>query len=128
MTVEEMIRKNEEFKKKGLLLSEEDLFNRLMLRDTMITEVSNIKWKYLEDKIELDKDKAKRILELKTITDDKGKGLTEKAIEGNIKIEFADRELELITQKTISDLLQEKAESIIEYVNIVKLQKKSNQY
>jgi hypothetical protein len=38
MTIETMLNINEEFKKKGLLLSSEDLFDRLRLRDDMKTE------------------------------------------------------------------------------------------
>jgi hypothetical protein len=38
MTIETMMACNEEFKKKGLLLSKEDLFDRLRLRDDMKTE------------------------------------------------------------------------------------------
>lgn len=126
MTIETMMACNEDFKKKGLLLSEEDLFDRLRLRDDMITESQNLKCKYIEGKLTADKDKAKRTLELKSITDDKGKGLTEKAIEGNIKQEFFDKDLELLTIKATADLLQDKADSIIEYINVVKLNKKQS--
>jgi hypothetical protein len=38
MTIETMLNINEEFKKKGLLLSSEDLFDWLRLRDDMKTE------------------------------------------------------------------------------------------
>ena len=38
MTTEQLLAINEEFKKKGLLLSSEDLFDRLRLRDDMKTE------------------------------------------------------------------------------------------
>jgi hypothetical protein len=43
MTIETMLNINEEFKKKGLLLSKEDLFEWLCLRDDMITEANKIK-------------------------------------------------------------------------------------
>jgi hypothetical protein len=43
MNIETMMACNEEFKKKGLLLSKEDLFEWLCLRDDMITEANKIK-------------------------------------------------------------------------------------
>lgn len=125
MNIETMMACNEEFKQKGLLLSKEDLFEWLCLRDDMITEANKIKQEVTIWKLELDKDKAKRVLELKSVVDEKWKWLTEKAIEGNIRIEFQERELELITKKTVGELLRERAESILEFVNIVKIELKS---
>lgn len=124
MTIETMLKCHEEFKEKKLSISEEDMLDRLNLREDMLTESSNIKSKVIEGKIEMDKEKAKRILELKNVTDDKGKGLTEKAIDGNIKQEFADKELEIATQKAVAELLVDKADSIIEYINVIKIHKK----
>jgi hypothetical protein len=72
----------------------------------------------------LDKDKAKRILELKAFKDENWKWLTEKTIEGNLKVDFFDRELEIVSQKATADLLQSKADTIIEYINVIKLNKK----
>lgn len=71
MTIEMMMACNEEFKNKGLLLSEGDMFDRLRLRDDMITECQNLRSKFIEQKFQLEKEKAKRVLELKTITDEK---------------------------------------------------------
>lgn len=124
MTIETMLKCHEDFKEKKLSISEEDMLDRLNLREDMLTESSNIKSKVIEGKIEMDKEKAKRVLELKNVTDDKGKGLTEKAIDGNIKQEFADKELELATQKAVAELLVDKADSIIEYINVIKIHKK----
>lgn len=70
MTIQEMLDKNEEFKKKGLQLNEDDLFNWLTLQDDMITESSNLKGKYLENKLQIDKDKAVRSMELKAEKDE----------------------------------------------------------
>ena len=76
-----MLKINEEFKQKGLLLSSEDLFDRLRLRDDMKTESWKIRQEYIIEKLEMDKEKAKRVIELKTVTDERWKGLTEKSIE-----------------------------------------------
>jgi hypothetical protein len=47
MTIDQLLAINEEFKKKGLLLSEEDLLDRLRLRDDMNTTSSDIKQEVL---------------------------------------------------------------------------------
>ena len=124
MTIEQMLKIHEDFKSKGLSISEEDMLDRLNLREDMITEASNLKTKNIEEKMTLDKDKAKRILELKAFKDENWKWLTEKTIEGNLKVDFFDRELEIVSQKATADLLQSKAETIIEYINVIKLNKK----
>lgn len=124
MTIEQMFKIHEDFKSKGLSISEEDMLDRLNLREDMITEASNLKAKNIEEKMTLDKDKAKRILELKAFKDENWKWLTEKTIEGNLKVDFFDRELEIVSQKATADLLQSKAETIIEYINVIKLNKK----
>jgi len=126
MTIETMMACNEEFKKKGLLLSKEDLFDRLRLRDDMKTESWKIRQEYILEKLEMDKKKAMRTIELKAVTDDKWKGLTEKAIDGNIKQEFYDEEISLNAKKATYELLYERAESIIDFINVVKLNLKSD--
>lgn len=126
MTIETMLNINEEFKKKGLLLSSEDLFDRLRLRDDMKTESGKIRQEYILEKLEMDKKKAMRTIELKAVTDDKWKGLTEKAIDGNIKQEFYDEEISLNAKKATYELLYERAESIIDFINVVKLNLKSD--
>lgn len=125
MTIETMLNINEEFKKKGLLLSSEDLFDRLRLRDDMKTESGKIRQEYILEKLEMDKEKAKRVIELKTVTDERWKGLTEKSIEWNIRQEFFDQEISLNAKKATYELLYERAESIIDFINVVKLNLKS---
>lgn len=124
-TINNLLEKNEEFKKKGLLLSSEDLFDRLRLRDDMKTESGKIRQEYILEKLEMDKEKAKRVIELKTVTDERWKGLTEKSIEWNIRQEFFDQEISLNAKKATYELLYERAESIIDFINVVKLNLKS---
>ena len=126
MTIETMLNINEEFKKKGLLLSSEDLFDWLRLRDDMKTESGKIRQEYILEKLEMDKKKAMRTIELKAVKDDSWKGLTEKAIDGNIKQEFYDEEISLNAKKATYELLYERAESIIDFINVVKLNLKSD--
>lgn len=125
MTIEEMLKTNESFKTKGLLLSPDDLFDWLRLRDDMVTESWKLRQEYILDKMEMDKKKACRTIELKSIVDDKGKWLTEKAIEGNIRQEFYEEEIKLAVKKAQYELLYERASSIIDFINIVKLNIKS---
>jgi len=126
MTIEEMLKTNEQFKTKGLLLSPDDLFDRLRLRDDMITESWRLRQEFVLEKMEMDKKKACRIIELKTVVDDKWKGLTEKVIEWNIKQEFYDDELKLAVKKAQYELLYERATAIIDFINVVKLSLKSD--
>ena len=125
MNIETMMACNEEFKAKGLLLSPDDLFDWLRLRDDMVTESWKLRQEYILDKMEIDKKQACRTIELKSIVDDKGKWLTEKAIDWNLRQEFYEDELKLAVKKAQYELLYERANSIIDFINIVKLNIKS---
>lgn len=124
MTIEQMMKINEEFKTKGLLLNEEDLLDWLRLKDDMITRSSEIKQEVIIWKLELDKNKATRVLELKSVQDEKWKSLTEKSIDWILKQEFFDKDIELATKKATADLLKDRADSIIEFINVIKMNKK----
>lgn len=122
--ITEMLEKNESFKKKWLQLNEEDLFNWLMLQDEMILESSNLKWKYLENKLQIDKDKALRSMELKSEKDENWKAMTDKQIEAWLKNEFFDKDLEQTVLKATYELLFQRSQTITEYINIVKMNTK----
>ena len=92
----------------------------------MKTESWKIRQEYIIEKLEMDKEKAKRVIELKTVTDERWKWLTEKSIEWNIRQEFFDQEIALNTKKAMYELLYERAESIIDFVNVVKLSLKND--
>ena len=124
--LQKLLDRHEVFKLKGLQLSNEDLFNWVALQDDMITEASNLKTKYLEDKQELEKDKSLRTIELKQDKDEDWKKFTEKRIEAVIKQEFSQRDLDLAVAINVYNLLLKKAELITEYINVVKLNNKAN--
>lgn len=124
--LQKLLDRHEVFKLKGLQLSNEDLFNRVALQDDMITEASNLKTKYLEDKQELEKDKSLRTIELKQEKDEDWKKLTEKRIEAVIKQEFSQRDLDQAVAINVYNLLLKKAELITEYINVVKLNNKAS--
>lgn len=127
VNVQEYIDRNEAFKLKGLMLSNDDLFNRLCLQDEIITAVSNMKAEYIEKKLKLDKDKALRGMELKLEKDGNGKTVnTDSFIEKKIKNEFYIQDLDLATLKNSYELLYGKAQTITDLVNVVKLNKKAD--
>lgn len=124
--IQEYLDQHEAFKKKWLQLIDEDLFNWLWLQDIMITEASNMKSLYYEQKLEIDRDKALRTLELKAEKDENWKAYTEKWIEAIIKKEFFEKDLDQNVLKATYELLMQKASTIVEFINIVKMNKKSN--
>jgi len=124
--IQALLDKHETFKLKWLQLTDDDLFNRIALQDTMISEVSNMKSEYLEEKLKIDKDKAIRTLEMKAEVDDKWKAPTDKWIEAVLKQEFFQRDLDQNVLKTSYELLAQKLQTITDFVNIVKMNKKWN--
>ena len=124
--IQELLDKHEAFKLKWLQLSDEDLFQWIWLQDRMITEVSNMKSEYLEKKLKLDKDKSIKTLEMKADVDEKWKAPTDKRIDAVLKQEFFQEDLDQSVLKTTYELLQQKAGTITEFVNIVKMNKKAN--
>lgn len=125
--IQDLIDRHETFKVKGLMLSNDDLFNRLSLQDEMVTVVSNLKAEYLEKKLKLDKDKALRGMELKLEKDENGKTVnTDKFIEQLLKKEYYEQDLELLVLKNSYELLYGKAQTITDLVNVVKLNKKAD--
>lgn len=119
--IQKLLDKNEEYKKKWLQLTEDDLFNRLVLQDEMITESSKLKSKYLEEKLLSDKEKALRSIELKATKDESWKGITEKVVDSIIRKEFYEKDLDQLATKATYELLYQRAQTITEYINIVKM-------
>jgi hypothetical protein len=76
--------------------------------------------------LKIDKDKAIRTLEMKAEVDDKWKAPTDKWIEAVLKQEFFQRDLDQNVLKTSYELLAQKLQTITDFVNIVKMNKKWN--
>ena len=124
--IEQLMARHEAFKLKGMLLSNDDLFNWIILQDEMITLSSNLKAEYLETKLRNDVDKGKRMLELKTMLDDKWKKIhTESTADWVLRQEFLEKDTQQQTLKTMYELLFQKAQLITEYINIIKLNNKA---
>lgn len=122
MNVKEIIDKYESFKKKWLKLNEQDMFDRLELQDLIEDKVIELKSRYLEEKLIFDRDYWLRLLELKDQKDaDWKKRYTDSTAKAYCDNEFYEAELELITSKATYEMLQNKANNIIEYINVIKL-------
>ena len=124
--VADLLKRHEDFKAKGLQLTDEDLFNRLSLMDEIILVCSNMKAEYLENKLALDKDKALKTIELKMEKNADGKANTDKMIEAYIKNEYYEQDLKQTTLKNTYELLYQRAGVINDLVNVVKLHKKAD--
>lgn len=122
MSIQEILEKYESFKKKWLKLNEQDMFERLELQDVLQDKIIEIKSKYMEDKIIFDRDYWLRLIELKDEKDEKWKKIyTDVIAKSKADVEFFDREVALITAKATYEMLINKANNIVEYINVVKL-------
>lgn len=125
MTIDELFEQNEQFKQKWLQLSDDDLFTWLQLQDEMITQSSNMKAEYYEKKLRLDVEKAKRMIELKSMLDDNWKKIyTDSTADWEVRKQFLNDDIRLNEMKKTYELLYQKAWTITEYINIVKMNKK----
>lgn len=123
----DLLARHEEFKKKGLQLTVDDLYNWICLQDEIIGVVSQMKAEYSEKKLEQDKEKAVRWIELKAEKDENGKTVnTDKMIEQLLKIEFSTQDLDQLVLKNTYELLQQRGNVITDLVNIVKLNMKTD--
>lgn len=127
MKIQEIIDKYEAFKEKGLKINEEDMFERLKLQDTIQDQVIEFKSEYLEEKLVFDRDYWLKLIELKELKDkDWKKVYTDTTAKAFVDNEFFQRELELITKKATYEMLTNKANSITEYVNVIKIAMKKD--
>jgi len=127
MKIQEIIDKYEAFKEKGLKINEEDMFERLKLQDTIQDQVIEFKSEYLEEKLVFDRDYWLKLIELKEMKDKYWKKVyTDTTAKAFVDNEFFQRELELITKKATYEMLTNKANSITEYVNVIKIAMKKD--
>lgn len=127
MNIQEIIDKYESFKKKWLKLNEQDMFDWLELQDVIEDKVIEIKSKYLEDKLVFDRDYWLRLIELKDKKDaDWKKIFTDTTAKAFCDNEFFERELALITAKATYENLMNKANNVVEYINVIKLSMKKD--
>lgn len=124
--INNMIQRHENFKQKGLMLTNDDLFDWMCLQDEMITISSNLKSEYAENKIRMDAEKWQRMIELKLELDENWKKMyTDSTANSKIDNEYMDEDIEQATRKVQYELLYSKAQTITEFINIVKLNNKA---
>ena len=98
----------------------------MCLQDEMITVSSNLKSEYAEKKIRMDAAKWQRMIELKLELDDNWKkAYTDVTATSKIDNEYMDEDIEQATRKVQYELLYGKAQTITEFINIVKLNNKA---
>ena len=125
--IDSLLQRHEVLKLKGLQLGEQDLFDRISLREEMADCITELKSQYQEQKQANEVEKGKRMIELKAELDENWKKkYTESTAEAVIRQEFYQQDLDLSVLKTKIELLQNRTTVIGEYVNIVKMHLKKD--
>lgn len=125
--IQSLIDRHEVLKIKGLQLGEQDLFDRVALREEMADCITELRSQYQEQKQQNEVEKGKRMIELKAELDDNSKKkYTESTAEAVIRQEFMQKDMVLSVLKTQTELLQNKTWVINEYINIVKMHLKKD--
>ena len=120
--VDELISKHEKFKAKWLQLTDQDMFDRVALRESMKDKITELKSVYYEEKQQNDVKKGARMVELKAMLNEAWKKIhTDSTVDALIKQEFQQRDNEISIHKLQAELLQNKADCVLEYINIVKI-------
>lgn len=108
------------------MLTNDDLFDRMCLQDEMITLSSQLKAEYAEKKIIMDVEKWQRLIELKLELDENWKKMyTDVTANWKVDSEYQDEDIEQAARKLQYELLYNKAMTIPEFINIVKLNNKA---
>ena len=120
--VDELISKHEKFKAKWLKLTDQDMFDRVALWENMKDKITELKSTYYEEKQQNDVKKGARMVELKAMLNEQWKKVhTDSTADALIKQEFQQRDNEISIHKLQAELLQNKADCVLEYINIVKI-------
>lgn len=122
MEIQTLLDRHETFKAKWLMLSEDDLFNWVVLWEDMLDKRTEARSTYQEEKQQLEIEKGIRRIVLKGLTDENGKKLnTEGSMDAIIIQEFAEKDQSLLATKLITERLENKTTVISEYINIAKM-------
>ena len=120
--IDSLLQRHEVLKLKWLQLGEQDLFDRVALREEMADSITELRSQYQEQKQQNEVEKGKRMIELKAELDENSKKkYTESTADAVIRQEFYQQDLDLSVLKTKIELLQNRTTVISEYVNIVKM-------
>lgn len=120
--VQKLLDFHEMMKSKWLLITEEDMYKRIQCLEKMKDIQAEIRSEIQEAKILYDIEVWKILLELKLLTNDFWKKVhTDSTASAIAKERTKKKLLDMNLLKLQSDLLQSKIDTIVEYINIVKL-------
>lgn len=120
--VQKLLNFHEMMKSKWLLITEEDMYKRIQCLEKMKDIQAEIRSEIQETKILYDIEVWKILLELKLLTNDFWKKVhTDSTASAIAKEKTKEKLLDMNLLKLQSDLLQSKIDTIVEYINIVKL-------
>lgn len=119
--IEPLIEQHEKFKLKFEDLTVKDLFEWVRLKEAMLDMVTEMTSVLAENKLLLDNEKWNKMIDLKWQLNSEWKKIhTESTAQAVINELFLERDKEMIEVKKNLTLLKQKADNIIEYVNLSK--------
>lgn len=118
---------HELMKAKWILLTEDDMFNRVKCWEAMKDLQAELRSEIYEQKIRLDNKKWQRMIELKLVVNEAWKKTyTDTTAEAQVRQEMEQDLIDFNIIKLKSDLLQSKIDTVVEYINIAKLKLKKD--
>lgn len=119
--IQPLIDQHEKFKLKFEDLTIKDLFEWVRLKEAMLDMVTEMTSELAENKLLLDNEKGSKMIDLKwQLTAEWKKVHTDSTAQAVINEMFLERDKEMIEIKKNLTLLKQKADNIIEYVNLSK--------
>jgi hypothetical protein len=117
--IQELLKKHETYKSKGMRLNADDLFERNQVLESLLDLRVEKRSELFERKNELDNKKAIRRIELKDEKDDAGKKKhTENTIDSILMQEFQEQDKEYLLKKAEIEMIENKCQVIPEYINL----------
>ena len=119
--IQPLIEQHEKFKLKFEDLTVKDLFEWVRLKEAMLDMVTEMTSVLAESKLLLDNEKGSKMIDLKWQLNTEWKKIhTESTAQAVINELFLEKDKEMIEMKKNLSLLKQKADNIIEYVNLSK--------
>jgi len=119
--MQELLKKHEDFKKRGLKLTADDLFQRNMVLEALLDLRVEKRSQLLEEKNKLDNEKAIKRLIYKDQKSEDGKKLhTEGTIDAMLSSDFFSQDREYLLLKGEIEMLENKIAVIPEYIQLAK--------
>ena len=120
--IEELIQKFEDFKLKGMKLTESDIFDWICLQDSMDDKAIELTSQYYLEKEAIEWDSDSRFLVLSSMKTEDGKKMyTDSQSKAMVDQELRERREKQIVLKAIIDRLKSKSSKTPDLTNAVKL-------